>query len=260
MSAASNRPSSPDAISPSVAAPGGTPPSPPSPVLPSRRSDPGSRSLPALLAAAVLVVAVIVLVLVFGIARPPELATVEEVPAPSPEASIVWSQWDDGDTCIHTVDPQGARSEIGCGYEGQELVAWNEEGIVVLVWGPPREAAEIIDPDTGEIVGRTDVGDPEEWLEPDGGAVRSRHRDGTLTVTLRDSGVVLWQVEAPENYGVNDGVLSPDGRWVVLVDRSERLLLVPADGSSQPRVWAEVEDSWVRPVWEGSAVPDADER
>jgi hypothetical protein len=257
MSATSNRPSSPDAAA-SVATPGGTPPSPPSPVRPSRVSSSGSRSLPALLAAAALVVVVVVLVLLFGIAQPPELATVQETPAPSPEASIAWSQWEDGDTCIHTVDPQGVRTEVGCGYESQELVAWTEDGIVVLVWGP-REAAEIIDPATGEVVGRYDR-EPDEWFEAGGGAVHSRHVDGTLTVTLRESGEVLWQVEAPESYGVNDGVLSPDGRFVVLIDQSERLLLVPADGSAAPRVWAEVEESWIRPVWEGSAVPDADGR
>jgi hypothetical protein len=260
MSAASNRLPPPDGSSsvatPGVATPGGMPPSPPAPVRSSRGSSSGSRSLPALLAAAGLVVVVVVLVLLFGIARPPELATVQERPAPSPEAGIAWSQWDDGDTCIHTVDPQGVRTEVGCGYESQELIAWTEDGIVVLVWGP-REAAELIDPATGDVVGQID-GTPEDWLEAGGGAVHSRHVDGTLTVTLRQSGEVLWRVEAPETYGVNDGVLSPDGRFVVLVDHSERLLLVPADGSAEPRVWAEVEESWIRPVWEGSAVPDAD--
>jgi hypothetical protein len=256
VSATSNRPSPSDAASSSAATPGATPPSPPSPPRPSRRSSSGSRSLPALVAAAVLVVVVVVLVLLFGIARPPELATVQETPDPSPEASIAWSQWEDGDTCIHTADPQGATTEVGCGYEGQELVAWTEEGIIVLVWGP-REVAEAIDPATGEVVGQLDR-EPGEWFEPGGGAVHSRHVDGTLTVTLRESGAVLWQVDAPENYSVDDGVLSPDGRFVVLVDRSERLLLVPADGSAEPRVWAEVEESWVRPVWEGSAVPDTD--
>lgn len=268
MSTASDRPSPIDvASSPhDRSAEGGSPPSPPSPpssspppsASPSPPSSSGPRSLPALVAAAVLVVAVVMLVLLFGVARPPQLATVQEVPAPSPEASVAWSQWERESSCIHTVDPQGVRTEVGCGYEGQELVAWNEDGIVVLVWGP-REAAEVIDPETGEVVGQVG-GRPEEWLETGGGAVHSRHRDGTLTVTLRDSGVELWRVEAPENYGVNEGVLSPDGAWVAMVDRSERLLLVPADGSVEPRVWTEVEESWVRPVWEGSDVPTPDER
>ena|SRR6056297_1972797 len=226
------------------------PPSPPGPD--------SSRSMPALVAAAVLVVAVVVLVLLFGVARPPQLATVQEAPAPSPGASVAWSQWEAGGSCLHTVDPQGARTEVGCGYEGQDLVAWTDEGIVLLVWGP-RSAGEIIDPDTGEVVGRIDAEAEDRRLGPQVGAVRSRYLDGTLTVTLADSGVELWQVEAPENYDVNEGVLSPDGAWVAMVDRSERLLLVPADGSVEPRVWAEVGDGWVRPVWEGSALPAPEE-
>lgn len=206
-----------------------------------------------------LVVAVVVLVLLFGVARPPQLPSVQEAPSPSPEASVAWSQWEQGGSCIHTVDPQGRRTEVGCGYEGQELVAWNEDGIVMLVAGP-RRGGEIIDPDTGEIVGQIDA-EPDEWrLGPPNGEVHSRNLDGTLTVTLRDSGVELWQVDAPENYGINDGVLSPDGAWVAMVDRSQRLLVVPADGSVAPRVWTQLEESWVRPVWEGSAVPTPEER
>lgn len=248
MNAASNPPSPRDATASSGDTGGGSPPSRPS----SPRSSTGPRSLPALVAAAVVIVVVVVLVLLFGVARPPQLATVEEVPTPSPEASVAWSQWGDGGSCIHTVDPQGTRSEVGCGYEGQELVAWTDEGIVVLV-GVPRGEAEVIDPDTGQVVDQID-GEPEEWFGPGGGAIHSRNLDGTLTVTLRDSGVELWQVDAHENYDVNTGVLSPDGRFVVMVDRSERLLLVPADGSAAPRVWAEVDESWIRPVWEGSTL------
>ncbi|MFO7778872.1 MAG: hypothetical protein R6V28_11000 [Nitriliruptoraceae bacterium] len=210
------------------------------------------------MAAAVVIVVVVVLVLLFGVARPPQLATVEEVPTPSPEASVAWSQWEEGGSCIHTVDPQGTRSEVGCGYEG-ELLAWTDDGIVVLAWGPREaaEVAEVIDPDTGEVVDRVDDldGEPEEWRrEPHGGVVHSRNVDGTLTVTLRDGDVELWRVDAPGRYGIEEAVLSPDGVWVAMVDRSERLLLVPADGSAAPRVWAEVDERWVRPVWEGSTL------
>jgi len=217
----------------------------------------GARSVPALVAAAVLVVVAIGLVLVFGIARPPQLATVTEDPTPSPEASLAWTRWADGGSCLITLDPQGVEDEVGCGYEGQELVAWTDEGIMLLGPGPPGSAS-IIDPATGEMVGQLDV-DPDGWSEPRDSAVHSTTVDGTLTVLLRDSGTELWRVEAPENYRIRDGVLSPDERFVVLVDSADRLLLVPADGSAEPRVWAEVEESWVQPVWEGSTSPTADE-
>lgn len=263
--------SSPSATPPpSMPPPPSTPPPPPAgdgggPAggTPAPATDPGGtssspqRSLVALLAAATLVVVVIALVLVFGIARPPALATLAEEPEPALTASLAWSQWEDGGACLYVVAPSGEARQVGCDYDGEELVAWTDDGIAMLVWGP-RDGLELIDPDTGEVADTVAfAGHPEEWFDHAGGAVGSRTVDGTLTVTLRDSDVELWRVDAPETYGVNDGFLSPDGEWVVLVDRAGRLLLVPADGSSQPRVWHEVEQTWVRPVWEGTALPTA---
>lgn len=221
-------------------------------------SSPPRRSLPTLLVAGALVTVVVALVLVFGIARPPELVSLADEPEPALTAGIAWSAWEEGGACLYTLDPAGTQREVGCGYDGEELLAWTDDGIAMLVWGP-RDGAELIDPDTGEVVD-TVAGQPEEWFGRDAGVVRSRVVDGTLTVTLRDGGVELWRVDVAGNYTVDDGFLSPDGEWVLLVDRSGRLLLVPSDGSAAPRVWAEVEESWVRPVWEGSALPTADER
>jgi hypothetical protein len=225
---------------------------------PGPAADPGGtsssrRSLVALLAAAGLVVVVVALVLVFGIARPPALATLAEQPEPTLTASLAWTQWEEGGVCVHVVSPSGEARQVGCSYDAEEVVAWTDDGIAMAVWGP-RHALELIDPDTGEVVDTVD-GEPEEYVGRGGDAVRSRTVDGTLTVTLRDSGVELWRVDVPDTYDVNDGFLSPDGEWVVLVDRAGRLLLVPADGSSEPRVWHEVEESWVRPVWEGTPLP-----
>jgi hypothetical protein len=220
---------------------------------PEGTSPSNQRSVVALLVAAGLVAVVIALVLVFGIARPPALATLAEEPEPALTASLAWSQWEEGGACLYVVAPSGEARQVDCGYDGEELVAWTDDGIAMLVWGP-RDGLELIDPDTGEVVD-TVRGESEAWFDREGGVVRTRTVDGTLTVTLRDSGVELWRVDAPENYGVNDGFLSPDGAWVVLVDGAGRLLLVPADGSSEPRIWHEVDQAWVRPVWEGTALP-----
>ena len=228
---------------------------------PGPAADPGEtpsssqRSLVALLAAAGLVVAVVALVLVFGVARPPALATLADEPEPELTASLAWSHWEQDGACVNVVAPSGEHREVGCGFDGEELVAWTDDGIAMLVWGP-RDGVELIDPDTGEVVDTVAVtGVAEEWFGREGDAVRSRTVDGTLTVTLREGDVELWRVDVPETYGVDDGFLSPDGEWVVLVDRAGRLLLVPADGSREPRVWHEVEESWVRPVWEGTPLP-----
>lgn len=216
-------------------------------------SSPPRRSIPALLAAGGLVTIVVALVLVFGLARPPELASLADEPEPALTAGIAWTQWEEGGSCLYTLDAAGTEHELGCGYDGEEPVAWNEDGIAMPVWGP-RAGVEFIDPETGEVT-ETVAGEPEEWFGRDDGAVRGRVVDGTLTVTLRDEGVELWRVDVEGDYTVDTGVLSPDGEWVVLVDRSGRLLLVPSDGSAAPRVWHEVDQTWLRPVWEGTPLP-----
>lgn len=211
------------------------------------------RSLVALILAAVLVVVVVALVLIFGVARPPELAAMADQPDPAPPASVAWTRWDDGFACVDTLTPDGMVAEVACELEGGQILAWDADGIALWVWGP-REMIEVLDPATGEVVD-TLAASGQRLDEGPMDALRVRHDDGTLTVHLRDTGEMLWEVDAHQNYRVRAGARSPDGDWVAMFDSAGRLLVVPADGSMAPRVWHETEEHWQAPVWEGSPLP-----
>jgi len=229
---------------------GGTPPDAPS----SGGAGIPPRSVAALIAAAVLVVGVVVLVLVLGVARPPALPTVAEQPDPAPPASVAWTRWQEGFACVDTLAPDGTVTEIACDLQGEEILAWDADGIALWVWGP-REMVEILDPATGEVVD-TRPASGQLLDERPMDALRVRHDDGRLTVQLRDTGEVLWEVDAHANYRVREGSLSPDGEWVAMFDSAGRLLVAPTDGSVEPRVWHEDDEQWQSPVWEGTPLPD----
>ncbi len=215
-------------------------------------TDRPQRSTVALVAAALLLIVVVALVLVFGIARPPALSSLADQPDPAPPAAVAWTSFDPDDgPCLHVARPDGTTEVLVCNLDG-EVWAWDDDGIAVFTYRA-RDELEIIDPATGEVVERREV-DPEGRSGPSpGGTVSSRHGDGTLTVTRVDTRDVIWEVDAPEGYRIGQGAVSPDGNWVAMFDSTERLLLLPADGSAEPRVWAEDTTEWDLPVWEGSS-------
>lgn len=212
------------------------------------------RSKPALVGAALLLVVVVALVLVFGIARPPALPSLADVPDPAPPAAVAWTTFDrDDGPCLYVARPDGTTGSLDCNLDG-EVWAWDDDGIAVFTYRAHDEI-EIIDPATGAVVERREVGDGERPGPSRAGTVSSQHRDGTLVVTRDDTREVIWEIDAPEGYRVGQGAVSPDGDWVAMFDSAERLLLVPADGSADPRVWAEDTTEWEVPVWEGSSLP-----
>jgi hypothetical protein len=210
------------------------------------------RSLALLIAAGVLAAAVVVLVLLFGVARPPALAPLAAEPTPAPSAAVAWSAYeqDDGE-CLHVARPDAEVVRVACEVTGGMLVAWDDDGIVVPRWGPSDELVWI-DPVTGDEVRRDRVADGHDVDPHAQNVVTSRHRDGVLTVTRQDTGEVVWEVEAPDTYRVDNGTVSPDGAWIALVDSASRLLVLPQDGSVAPRVWAEDVPAWTVPLWEGT--------
>jgi hypothetical protein len=201
-----------------------------------------------LVAAAVLATVVVGLVLVFGVVRPPALEALTDPDFDGAVAVVTW----DREPCLRVVGPDGGVSEVRCDGELGELVAWTEEGIVLRTWRGAGPELETVDARTGETIARRDDGDDASaWPEPDVDAARVE--DGRLLV--RDGSTELWSVAARGGYEVLAGWTSPDGRWVALQDAADRLLLVPADGSAAPVVWAEDIEGHSPIVWRGDTLP-----
>ncbi len=228
---------------------------------PERDAEAPDRSVAALAAAGGLVVAVVVLVLLFGIARPPALAQLSEAPFPDLASGVAWNAWEqaDGDRdvgqCLFVARPDGTQEQLSCDRLGAEVIAWDEQGVAQRSWDMPEEIVWY-DPSTGDEVRRETVDDGRDLGPPRDVRISSRHEDGEFVVRREDTEAVLWSTSAPENYGINVGAISPGGEWVAMFDSAGRLLVLPADGSLEPRIWVEDAPGWEVPVWEGTPLPD----
>ncbi len=231
-----------------------TPATPPgsdtSPDAPSTDHGSARRRVVSLVAAAAVVVGVFAVVLAFGVARPPALASVSESTA-GPSAGVAWTAWSERGTCVNVAEPDGTVRELYCDDRGGDVISWTSDGIHVRSWTSVGELELVIDPVDGRVVSRRNVEDPPTF--PEGEYVRSTHRDGVLVVTLEMSDTVVWEVEAPEAYRVDQGRRSPDGDWVAMSDSARRLLVVPADGSAEPLVWIDDFDTWQMIVWQDTS-------
>lgn len=207
-----------------------------------------------LVAAAVLTVVVVGLVLVFGVTRPPQLATITDEPVVTPPARLATHGWEDGEHCVTVVEVDGTTRRPWCSPDGAELVGWTDRGVVLRAYGHGAEDLDLtIDPDDGEVVA-SERGWSDLFTGDRGGdAVTSSRASGGDVLEVRSGdGTLLWRVEAPDSYTVSYGWRSPDGTAIALFDSADRLLLVPADGSSEPRVWAEDVSGRYEVAWEGS--------
>jgi hypothetical protein len=164
---------------------------------------------------------------------------------------VAWIDRDGEEPCLNVVAPDGSRTELACDLDLGDPIGWDADGIVVRSWDVWDEVV-VFDAQTGDEVRRSTLGDPEDQIADRGIEVVARTRDGSLTVTIRGTGDVVWQTDAPENYHVRTGIVSPDGAWVALVDSTGRLLVVSADGEGEPRVWADGVSTWDGIVWEGT--------
>lgn len=200
--------------------------------------------------AAALVVVVVGAVLLFGVDRPPSVASLDDEPSPAPSAAIAWTAERGERSCARVAWPDGGVTEPRCERGGGEVTGWTDDGLVMRRWD--EDQARIIDPRTGETLGRTSG----TWDHAGGtDVVWTEFRDGELVVRLEEDDTELWRVASSERYDIHTSARSADGRWVALVDVAERLLVVPSDGSAAPRQWASGVHQWQRPQWEGTGAP-----
>ncbi|MEX2422277.1 MAG: hypothetical protein WD670_10730 [Actinomycetota bacterium] len=229
-----------------------------------RRDRTPRRSVALLVPAGVVVVAVVVLVLLVGIQRPPALEPLGAAPAVTPPGSVAWIDHDSDIGCLRAVDPSGVVRDVSCEVSG-EVLAWDTRGIVVRDWTHDAERLIGIDPDTGEQ--RILEISTQPGTTPLASAFTQRV-DGRLQVSVFEgdsSGEpgepgerpTIWEVAAPDGYDVLTAAVSADGTLVALGDNAGRLLLAPADGSAAPRLWTDEVARYATVVWEQTPLGDA---
>lgn len=215
-------------------------------------------------AAAVLVVATVAAVLVFGVERPPAFEPVapdaDAADTDAPDVRVAWTRFDPDGSCLWVIEPDGSGGEVACGLPDGRLVGWDDRGLLLESF---REEPELVvlDPGTGEVRDRETVDPP---LRPDLREVATRRPTGPdadadvprLRIEARDDGdVVVAEVEAAAGYDVRFGAYAPDGGWVALLDNAGRLLVVPVDergaGIGPPRLWRDDVDA-SQLIWEGT--------
>jgi hypothetical protein len=212
------------------------------------------RSIPLLIAAAVVVVVSIALVVAFGIKRPPALESIAAA-SDAPTEGLVRFEYEREDTCLVVYSVAGGARELTCELDGGEILGWQDGRIGLRSWSNVGEEWVVVDASSGAVLSRQllSAEDTKRFLNATTSVVRVAHKDGVMTVTLASTGATLWTVEAPTNYRAEVSALTADGRWVAMIDTARRLLLVPADGSSGPFVWLDdIEGYWEPIRWEGT--------
>lgn len=222
------------------------------PTTPGGEVAPAVRRPWTLAAAAVLVVAVVGLVLVFGVNRPPQLDDLATAPDPAPQGRVAWVTWDDGDECLQVLDPTGEVEDVRCDRDGVggEVAGWEGDAVVLSSW-EVEDQEQLVDVATGDVTTRPAEGEDDDGFRNPTAELRTERRDGVLTVEVEGSEV--WTTPADEAYDVREAHVSADGTTVLLVDEADRLLIVPADGSAEPRVWTDQMPRYVTLAWEAAA-------
>lgn len=215
-------------------------------------------------AAAVIVVATVGIVVVFGVERPPDLEPVDPSASAAPDASVAWTRFESDGPCVSVVRPDGSGGEIACGLPDGRLVGWDDSGLLLESFRDDPELA-VLDPSTGEVVRRESLDGPARadlrevtTRRPStaDGATDDRSGAPPLRVEARDDGdAVVAVIDAGPGYDVRFGAYAPDGDWVALIDTAGRLLAVPVDGqgagTGPPRLWHDDVDA-SQLVWEGT--------
>lgn len=215
-----------------------------------RRTD---RSLPALVVAAVLVVAVVTAVLVVGVTRPPALEPLADHPDEAPTEALAWLGRSAGDNCLGVARTDGTDTRPFCDDTHAGLAGWVDGDTVLLTsWSPDARGLEV-DVRDGTVRGSrpgTGQSGPTDVRE------LTVTREGEDLLVLGADGTELWRVTIPDTYRINRSSIAPDGTHAAFVDNADRLLVVPTDGTAPPRVWAQDVTSHPDLAWASERVDD----
>lgn len=156
----------------------------------------------------------------------------------------------DGDTdaegCLRLVEGDGSDRRLCPEVDGviePGSVWWADDGRLVV---PTRTGEHLVDPTTGEAEGPVTG---EERYPPEERFREDVHADGSVVRRgpWGGDGPVVLDVGGPVG-SLDAAVMSPDGGWVVAVDRDGRVLVAASASPTEVHVWFEVaEDRWFDP-------------
>lgn len=190
-----------------------------------------------LTAAGVVAVAVLGIVIVFGITNPPDFPSLYDG-GPTVEGTVAYVDYG-RDECVRTLDvATGESKEIYCA-DWLWVESWDRDGNLRVRTGNGIERTLIIDPASGLVL---ESGDFAGEAPPHAGSLHATSRDGhaTLTFTGGGSQVTLIDVDGPRNYAFWKYGTTADGEYAWVCDSDDRLLVVATDGAGEP--WLVAED------------------
>lgn len=189
-----------------------------------------------LTAAAVVAVAVLGIVVVFGITNPPSFPSLYDG-GPTVEGAVAYVEGGP-DECVNVLDvATGVSREVYCA-DWLWLEGWDGDGNLRVNAGNGIERTLVVDPVTGAVIeSGGPAGDPPSYVE----SLQSSAREGHVTLTYTGSGaaVTLIDVDGPRNYAFWNTGITADERYAWVSDSADRLLLVALDGTAGPWLVAE---------------------
>lgn len=190
-------------------------------------------------------------ILLFGRLEYPVFPSLADHPEDAIPGRVAWIRWERKDgPCLWLVEASGgAPRSVRCGATLGGPPSWGPDGALRV---PDHSGASgyllTLDPQTGrvlerETIGRADAPPPQPSDErADGTRVTTQSTDGVATLTLIDPDGeerTIVRVDGPRDYGWWATQWSPDGRYALVQDSGQRLLIVRVrDG----KVWLLADD------------------
>lgn len=215
------------------------------------------RALAAIAAATGVVIAAVVVIVTVGGVTLPAFPSLAAEPDPDIPGSVAYLH-DNEEDCVSAVPAGGGEPRrLWCAEDLSGPLEWSEDGVAVRRFATSGPERVVVDPESGEIVERgvVDPGEPpddgdreERWRREDGvrlDVVRDQSRARLQRIEPDGSTRTLIDVDAAGRYGFSHPQWSPDGRWALVVDSAQRLIVVDAAGE---QAWLLAEDAR-EPAW-----------